>query len=84
MKYYIAALLLTTIAAMADESVQYRVIETTNNTYQIEFKAERSPFWRTHTNTYATSNEAAALITELPTNIVTKTITPVIIRSKYQ
>lgn len=82
MKYYIAALLLTTIAAMADESVQYRVIETTNNTYQIEFKTERSPFWRTHTNTYATSNEAELIIQALPTNIVTKIPKPTIIRSK--
>lgn len=65
-------LLLTTVAAMADESVQYRVIETTTNTYQIEFKTERSPFWRIAPTVFATSNEAAALITELPTNIVTK------------
>lgn len=84
MKYYIATLLLTTVAAMADETIQYRVAETTNSEYRIEFKAERSPFWRTHTNTYATSNEAELIIQALPTNIVTKTITPVIIRSKYQ
>ena len=65
---FVALYFILAFSGRADESVQYRVIETTNSEYRIEFKAERSPFWRTHTNTYATSNEAASIVSTLPTN----------------